>query len=123
MVGTVAIEHADGVVNDAVFVTFFAFHGEEATGGHDTEVTAEGTDTTDIFIANQLLDSLAVVEDLEVDGIDGAFKREGGLELTDLDGKLPAGFVLDESVDQHGAAAEVALDLVAHRLREVAVHR
>ena len=112
----IAVEHTDSVVDDAV-----TLHWEETTRSHHTDVTAKTSDTANVFITTQMLDSLAVIEDFEVDGVDGAFNREGGLELTNLDGKFIAGFVLHIGIDQRGAAAEITLDLVAHRLRQFAV--
>ena len=51
LVGTVAVEHAEAVVDDAEFLSVLRFDGEEATRGHDTEVATQGTHAADIAVA------------------------------------------------------------------------
>ena len=106
-----------------VFDAFRTLDGEEATCSHNTEVTTQGTDTANVFVSNKALDGFAVVKDFKVDGVDGTFDGERGLELTDLNGKLIARLVLQVSVNEHGLSRKVALNLVGKTFDESAFNR
>ena len=116
--GSIAVEHAE-IVGDQGEV--LAFRLEEVAAGHDTDVTAQAADTAHVAVTDEFLNALAIIENFEVDGVDGALQGEGGLKLTDLDGEFVAGFVLHKGVDHHGGAAEVALNLVGEGLGEFAL--
>ena len=96
---SIAVEHADAIVDDGEIL---AFHFEQIAADHHANVTAQAADTANVRISNEFLDALAVVKDLEVERINGVLQRERELELTELDGKFVAWFILNVGVYKHG---------------------
>ena len=118
--GTVAVEHTY-IISEQVEI--LAFYREEVAGSHDADVTSEAADTADVVVSDKVLDGLAVVEDFQVDRVDGAFQGERGLELAHLDGEFLAGFVLHEGVNHHRGTTEIPLNLIRQGGGELAFQR